>query len=117
MDDNEMMNISRKLQTLFNYEKELAKELKKQGNDLDIIKDELSQTRKKVAELETKLQQVEKFAKPSNEINFKDFTPADVYELHYGRKMSIAKIAAYLHCSNGTVINRINQYKKEAGLI
>lgn len=117
MDDNEMMNISRKLQTLFNYEKELAKELKKQGNDLDIIKDELSQTRKKVAELETKLESLDKYCKPSNAINYKDFTAKDVYELHYSRKMSIAKIAAYLHCSNGTVINRINQYKKEAGLL
>ena len=93
-----------------------AVELISNISNRSISDEEVRDINKEIKEINTKIAQVEKFAKPDKEISYKDFSPADVYDLHYDKKMSIAKIARYLHCSNGTVINRINQYKKEVGL-
>ena len=55
MNDQNLININKKLETLFRYEKELAEECKRQGQDIEVIKDELNIVKKKISDLEDKV--------------------------------------------------------------
>ena len=59
MEGNEnksLLDLERKLQTLFQYEKELAKETKNESHRTDILEDELNSIKKRIEELEKHLE-------------------------------------------------------------
>lgn len=110
MNEQDVININKKLETLFKYEKELAKECKRQGQDIEVIKDELNIVKKKISDLESKVDSLYKGYKPSG-VSYKDFTAEEILQMH--KTMSLSKLAEYLHCSIGTVQNRIRQARAE----
>ena len=110
MNEQDIININKKLETLFKYEKELAKECKSQGQDIEVIKDELNIVKNKINNLESKINGLYKGYKPAG-VSYKDFTAEEILQMH--KTMSLSKLAEYLHCSISTVQNRIKQARAE----
>lgn len=110
MNDQDIININKKLETLFNYEKELSQECKKQGQDIEVIKNELNIVKNKISDLESKINSLYKGYKPAG-VSYKDFTAEEILQMH--KTMSLSKLADYLHCSISTVQNRIKQARAE----
>lgn len=110
---SDMESINKKLDILLNNEKGLAKELRTNKDDVLNIKEDMNKVHKRIAELEEELSTVKKYSVPQDKRTYKDFSAKEIYELHYVSGMSLSKLASYLNCSVGTVIHRINYYKKE----
>lgn len=110
MNDKDLININKKLETLFKYEKELAEECKRQGQDIEIIKDELNIVKNKINDLENKVGSLYKGYKPAG-ASYKDFTAEEILQMH--KTMSLSQLAEYLHCSISTVQNKIRQARAE----
>ena len=110
MNDQNLININKKLETLFRYEKELAEECKRQGQDIEVIKDELNIVKKKINDIECKVDSLYKGYKQSG-VSYKDFTAEEILQMH--KTMSLSKLAEYLHCSISTVQNKIREARAE----
>lgn len=115
--NSDIESINKKLDILLDFEKGLAKELKSNKADVSDIKEDIERVHKKIAELEEELNTVKKHSVPQAKRSYKDFSAKEIYDLHYESGMSLSKLASYLNCSVGTVIHRINAYKKKEGLI
>lgn len=110
MNEPNLININKKLDTLFKYQNELIKECKRQGQDIEIINNELNIVKKKINDIESKVNGLYKGYKTSG-VSYKDFTAQEILQMH--KTMSLSKLAEYLHCSIGTVQNRIRQARAE----
>ena len=92
-------DIERKLKTLFEYEKELAKETKKESHRTDIVEEELKNIKEKINSLEHQVSLLEKKSSPEL-INHRTLTPIEIAELK--EKLSWSELAEYLKCSVST---------------
>ena len=110
MNNKDLININKKLETLFKYEKELAEECKRQGQDIEVIKDELYIVKKKINDLESKVDSLYKGYKPAG-ASYKDFTAEEILQMH--KTMSLSQLAEYLHCSISTIQNKIRQARAD----
>ena len=113
MEGNEnksLLDLERKLQTLFQYEKELAKETKNESHRTDILEDELNSIKKKIEELEHQVSLLNKKSSPEL-INYKAFTPAEIADMK--NKMSWSEMSRYLKCSITTCQRLVRKGKEE----
>ena len=99
MEGTELKDLERKMQTLFNYEKQLVKETRGLAEKDTELENEISKVRQKLELLE---QQVNLLVKTKNPemITRKTFTPEQVAELK--KTMSWSELSKYLHCSVST---------------
>lgn len=112
MEGNEnktLLDLERKLQTLFQYEKELAKETRNESHRTDIIEDELKNIKNRIEELEHQVSLLEKKSSPEL-INHKSFTPIEIAEMK--NKMSWSELARYLKCSVTTCQRLVRKGKE-----
>jgi len=102
MEDNDnknLLDLERKLQTLFQYEKELAKEARNESHREDIIEDEISNIKKRIECLEHQVSMLEKKSSPEL-INHRTLSPVEIAELK--EKLSWSQLSKYLKCSIST---------------
>lgn len=112
MEGNEnktLLDLERKLQTLFQYEKELAKETRNESHRTDIIEDELKNLQKKIGELEQKISLLDK--RYDSNKTYKDFTAVEVYEMK--KTYSWLELSKRLKCSISTVQRMVQRGKEE----
>lgn len=99
MENTEVNELKRKMETLFGYEKELLKETKRLTNKDTELEDEISKVKEKIALLEQQVNMLIKTKNPEM-ITRKTFTPEQVAELK--KTMSWSELSKYLHCSVST---------------
>lgn len=106
MENNEVNILERKMQTLFNYEKELVKQTKELTQKDTELENEISKVRQKLELME---QQVNMLIKTKNHemITRKTFTAEQVAELK--KTMSWSELSKYLHCSVSTCQRLVNK--------
>ena len=107
-----LLNLERKMQTLLDYEKSLAKELKKDIHDMDLIKDEIAGINNKIASLEREISLLKQGHKPNELVSYRSFTNREVYEMK--KTTSWSQLAAYLKCSVSTCQRMVRAGKEEA---
>ena len=99
MESTELIKINKKLETLFEYEKGLAGEIKK-TNQKDIeIEKELEIVKNKIEYLEHQVSLLEKKSSPEL-INHRTLSPVEIAKLK--EKLSWSELAEYLKCSVST---------------
>jgi len=106
MEDNDKKELERKMQTLFNYEKELVKETKGLKQKDTELEDEISKVKEKIDLLEHQVNLLVKTKSPEM-ITRKTFTPEQVAELK--KTMSWSELSKYLHCSVSTCQRLVNK--------
>lgn len=99
MENTEINELKRKMETLFGYEKELLKETKRLTNKDTELENEISKVRQKLELLEQQVNMLIKTKNPEM-ITRKTFTPEQVAELK--KTMSWSELSKYLHCSVST---------------
>lgn len=113
MEDNdnlEVKDLKRKMEVLFKYEKELAKEARNESHRTDLLEDELSNIKKRIESLEHQVSLLEKKSSPEL-INYKAFTPSEVAEMK--NKMSWSEMSRYLKCSITTCQRLVRKGREE----
>lgn len=108
MEDN-IKNLERKMEVLFNYEKDIVKEARNESHRTDLLEEELRQVRKKIEELEQKISLLDK--RYDNNKTYKDFTPVEIYEMK--KKYSWLELSKRLKCSISTVQRMVQRGKEE----
>ena len=113
MEDNdnlEVKDLKRKMEVLFNYEKELIKEDKRQSHRTDIIEDEINNIKKRIESLERQVSLLEKKSSPEL-INHRTLTPIEIAELK--EKLSWSQLSKYLKCSISTCQRLVRKGKEQ----
>ena len=107
MEIHKIEQLEEKLRVLFDYEKEIAKELKQNKSDTSDLKLEIEKINKKIDEV---THQLDKLMNGDSLIikKKKHYTDEEIYSVRM--KTSLSKAAAILCCSKSTVQRACSRY-------